>query len=320
MQPRVGVSRRLFDRSGRYEGGPRGSSFVTEILGRYADLVPYSAEMEIGLSTLLEISRLTDQGRLVRPVADPASLMPGELDGYVFGGASAAWTAHVVSLYPSTGSPDATDDRDVFVERLTTAFPSLPVEDADRLDDSTTRETFVERIFARARLRELFHGEWRPRDLVAFHARHKLQLLAHDPARYRQAGRLVAQAGGRPAAEIEADYRRVFEAAMAADATPGRHANALQRALGRIGDLLDDGRRHDVLDTIHAYRRGELPLSVPIALLSGHARDLAGWATEQTYLAPFPAALRPGPPAPATASAMAGTAAPPVGREPAGQR
>lgn len=320
MQPRVGVSRRLLDRSGRYGGGPRGSSFVTEALGRYADLVPYSAEMEIGLSTLLEISRLTDQGRPVRPAADPASLIPGELDGYVFGGTSAAWTAHVVSLYPRTGSPDGTGDRGVFVERLTTAFPLLPVEDADRLDDTTTREAFVERIFARARLRELFDGEWRPRDLVAFHARHKLQLLAHDPARYRQAGRLVARAGGRPAAEIEADYRRVFEAAIAADATRGRHANALQRALGRMGDLLDDGRRHDVLDTIHAYRRGELPLSVPIGLLSGHARGVTGWATEQTYLAPFPAALRPGQPAPPASPAMTETTAPPSLSKPAGQR
>jgi hypothetical protein len=27
----------------------------------------------------------------------------------------------------------------------------------------------------------------RPRDLVDFHTRHKLQILAHDPARYQQA-------------------------------------------------------------------------------------------------------------------------------------
>ena len=73
----------------------------------------------------------------------------------------------------------------------------------------------MERVFAAARLRSLLSGPWQPRHLVAFHARHKLQLLAHDPARYRAAGQVVAGAG--PAAE----YRDLFLAAMASRATPG---------------------------------------------------------------------------------------------------
>ena len=49
-------------------------------------------------------------------------------------------------------------------------------------------------MFAFARLAALLAESWEPRDLVAFHARHKLQLLAHDPGRYRSAGRIVAAA------------------------------------------------------------------------------------------------------------------------------
>jgi uncharacterized protein YbgA (DUF1722 family) len=78
---------------------------------------------------------------------------------------------------------------------------------------------------------------------------------------------------------------------MASPATRGRNANALQHAYSRIGCELDRARRHDLVARIEAYRRGEEPLSVPVALLAHHASDLP-WLAEQTYLRPFPAELR----------------------------
>jgi uncharacterized protein YbgA (DUF1722 family) len=142
-------------------------------------------------------------------------------------------------------------------------------------------------VFAAARLRALLSGPWEPRDLMEFHARHKLQLLAHDPARYRSLGRVVA-AGG-PAA----GYRELFLAALAGRATRGRNANALLHAYSRIGRTLSPPRRSDLVARIDAYRRGEVPLSVPVALLAHYASggDLPRLAA-QTFLAPFPAELR----------------------------
>jgi hypothetical protein len=64
-------------------------------------------------------------------------------------------------------------------------------------------EHFVERLFAQARLRELFDSKWRPSDLIAFHSRHKLQILAHHPAAYRETGRIVAQASTRNRDDLE---------------------------------------------------------------------------------------------------------------------
>ena len=44
---------------------------------------------------------------------------------------------------------------------------------------------------------------------------------------------------------------------------------------------------------IEAYRRGEEPLSVPVALLARYASDGGfPWLAEQTYLRPFPPGLR----------------------------
>ena len=44
---------------------------------------------------------------------------------------------------------------------------------------------------------------------------------------------------------------------------------------------------------IDAYRRGEVPLSVPVALLAHYASGGGlPWLESQTFLAPFPAELR----------------------------
>ena len=78
---------------------------------------------------------------------------------------------------------------------------------------------------------------------------------------------------------------------MASPATLGRTANALQHAYSRIGRQLDRPRRLDLVARIEAYRRGEEPLSVPVALLAHYASGgdfpwLAG--------ANLPQALSPG--------------------------
>ena len=86
-------------------------------------------------------------------------------------------------------------------------------------------------------------------------------------------------------------YRDLFLAAMASPATRGRNANALQHAYSRIGRELDRPRRADLVARIEAYRRGEEPLSVPVALLAHYASGF-GWLAEQTYLRPFPPGLR----------------------------
>ncbi len=96
-----------------------------------------------------------------------------------------------------------------------------------------------------------------------------------------------------PREQTVALYRDVFLAAMASPASRGRNANALQHAYSLIGRELDRPRRHDLVARIEAYRRGEEPLSVPVALLAHYASGGGfGWLAEQTYLQPFPDVLR----------------------------
>ena len=294
-RPRVGVSSCLLGEEVRFNGGHKRYRFLTDELGPHVDWVPYCPEVEIGLGTPREPIRLTTDGRLVNRAgtADHTAAMaalplpsPG-IDGYVFKAKSPSCGIRAIPRYAADGTAADHNAQGLYAARVLTAFPLLAVEDEGRLNDPGLREAFTERIFAAARLRELFSGPWSAGDLVAFHARHKLQLLAHDPVRYRAAGRVVASAGS------ATGYRDLFLAALASPATPGRTANALQHAYSRIGRQLDRPRRLDLVARIEAYRRGEEPLSVPVALLAHHSSggDFP-WLAEQTYLHPYPPGLR----------------------------
>ena len=294
-RPRVGASSCLLGEEVRFNGGHKRYRFLTDELGRYVDWVPYCPEVSIGLGTPREAIRLTADGRLVNRggTADHTAAMaalplPADLDGYVFKAKSPSCGIRAIPRYAEDGHPADHAGRGLYAARVLSAFPLLAVEDEGRLNDPGLREAFTERVFAAARLRALLAGPWSAGDLVAFHARHKLQLLAHDPARYRSAGRVVAAAGNSGAAVA---YRDLFLAAMASPASRGRNANALQHAYSRIGRDLDRPRRHDLVARIDAYRRGEEPLSVPVALLAHYALGLP-WLAEQTYLKPFPPDLR----------------------------
>jgi uncharacterized protein YbgA (DUF1722 family)/uncharacterized protein YbbK (DUF523 family) len=311
-RPRIGVSSCLLGEQVRFNGGHSRCRFLTNELGAHADWVPCCPEMAIGLGSPRETLRLTTAGRLINrsgtadhTAAVAAVPLPPGLDGFVLKSRSPTCGVHGIARYGEGGQPADHRGRGIFAQRLMAAFPLLPVEEDGRLNDDLLREAFAEQVFAAARLRELLSAPWRPRDLITFHARHKLQLLAHDPARYLLAGQVVADAGRIPRAETAATYRELFCAAMAAKATRGRHANALQHAFSRLGKGLDRARREDLLNHIEAYRRGQAPLSVPVALLAHHASSgTLPWLAGQTYLQPFPAELRlrhsvpsrPGPP------------------------
>src|SRR5579862_978649 len=238
-RPRVGVSSCLLGAEVRFNGGHKRFRFLTDELDPWVDWVPYCPEVEIGLGTPREPIRLGVDGRLVNRsgsldhTAAMAGLpLPAGLDGYVFKAKSPSCGIWAIPLYRDDGEASGRHGRGLYAARVMTAFPLLAVEDEGRLNDSGLREAFVERVFAAARLRVLLSGPCQARDLVDFHARHKLQLLAHDPARYRSAGRVVAAAGVAAAGSLDAaaEYGELFLAAMAGPATPGRNANALLHA------------------------------------------------------------------------------------------
>jgi uncharacterized protein YbgA (DUF1722 family) len=214
------------------------------------------------------------------------------LSGYVLKKDSPSCGLERVKVYDEGGVPTRSG-RGIFAARLVERFPDLPVEEEGRLPDPRLRESFVERVFAYSRLRRLFEPTWGRAALVDFHTAHKLILLAHSPAAYRQLGRLVATARDIPRAALERRYTRAFMSALAVPATRSRHSNVLQHMAGYFKDRLDRGSREELGSAIDDYRRELVPLVVPLTLVRHHIRVCGvSYLQGQLYLQPHPKELR----------------------------
>lgn len=227
----IGVSTCLLGERVRHDGGHKRDPFVVETLARRFRLVPVCPEVEIGLGTPREPIRLLRQGadtRLVgvdsgrdqtdrmkafarRRVSELAAL---DIDGYVLKSASPSCGLREVAIYLGGGRVRHTG-RGLFAGALIERLPLLPVEDEGRLRDAAIRESFIERVLAYRRVKTLFAGRWIAADLVRFHEREQMRLLAHDARATRALDRLVARAHERPRRESARRYMTGFMKALA---------------------------------------------------------------------------------------------------------
>jgi len=304
---RVGVSTCLLGRHVRYDGGHKEDAFVTGPLARFVAYVPVCPEVELGMGTPRESVRLVRLGDGVRMVGHRSGTdhtdamrrwaerrvreLEGEdLCGYVLKKDSPSCGMERVKVYAK--GPAARNGRGLFAEALMGRMPLLPLEEEGRLNDPRLRENFIERVFAYRRLKDLFGSRWTVGDLVRFHTGEKLLVLAHDPAAYRALGRLVAAAKGQPRAEVSSEYGQAFMRGLAKLATPGKHANVLQHMAGYFKDLLPHEEKRELHEAITDFRRGLVPLVVPLTLFGHHVRRHGvAWLQGQTYLEPHPKEL-----------------------------
>jgi uncharacterized protein YbgA (DUF1722 family)/uncharacterized protein YbbK (DUF523 family) len=305
---RIGISACLLGEKVRFDGGHKRDPFLTGTFARYVEWVPVCPEAECGLGTPRESMRLVrvkDAVRLltVKTAVDltgrmdafaltrTARLASEDLSGYVLKKDSPSCGLERVKVYDPNGSPTKTG-QGLFAAALVQRLPDLPVEEEGRLSDPRLRENFIERVFAYSRLRELFAGRWTVGSLVRFHTAHKLILMAHSPVAYRQLGRLVAGARAVPRQQFERRYTAAFMAALKTLAVPGRHANVLQHMAGYFKNLLDAESKAELALAIDDYRRGLVPLIVPMTLVRHHVRVHAvSYLADQCYLQPHPKEL-----------------------------
>jgi uncharacterized protein YbgA (DUF1722 family)/uncharacterized protein YbbK (DUF523 family) len=304
---RLGVSACLMGEPVRYDGGHKRDTFLTETLAPFVEWVPVCPELEIGLGVPRDTLRLVGRPRAPQLVVErtgedltPAmqrfarrrldDLATLELDGYVLKRASPSCGLFRVRVYGEGGVPGAVG-RGIFATALVERFPALPVEEEGRLSDPVLRENFIERVFAMARWRAFLARRPRARDLVAFHAAHKLAVLAHSPVHYARLGRLVAAARVVSRSTLD-EYARVLMEALAIRATPARHVNVLEHVAGFFKRRLEVDERAELAEIIAEYRQGLVPLVVPLTLIRHHVRRLAiTYLREQVYLSPHPKEL-----------------------------
>jgi uncharacterized protein YbgA (DUF1722 family)/uncharacterized protein YbbK (DUF523 family) len=308
MRIRVGISACLLGQEVRFDGGHKRDRYITDTLGRFFEWVPVCPEVEMGLGTPRETLRLegdpeaprlvfgktrgdmTDQMQIwTRPRLE--TLAEADLSGYILKSDSPSCGMERVRVYGAGGVPSR-DGVGIYARMLMERFPLLPVEEEGRLHDLPIRENFVERMFCYRRWRDLL-GEGLTRGkLVAFHAAHKLLLLAHSPRHYQELGRLVAAAKQYSMKDLEARYGDLFMTGLKVKATAKKHTNVMQHILGYLKKELDVRDKAELLSVIGDYYKGLVPLVVPLTLFKHHlARIPVPYIQDQVYLTPHPKEL-----------------------------
>ena len=304
---RIGISACLLGDEVRFDGGHKRDRFLTDTLGPFVEWVKVCPEVEMGLGTPRETLRLVaaDGGlRLIttRSGVDHTDAMNAwsaervgeladeQLSGYVLKKDSPSCGMARVKVY---GLPmPERSGRGLFATALMERFPNLPVEEEGRLSDPRLRENFIERVFAYRRLRDVFAGTWTTGALIRFHTAHKMSLLSHSTTAYQTLGRLVAGARGQKPSALRDAYESLFMSTMAKIATPARHTNVLQHMAGHLKRLIDADSKRELQGAIDEYRRGLVPLVVPLTLLRHYVRlHQVAYLAGQTYLEAHPREL-----------------------------
>lgn len=306
---RIGISSCLLGEMVRYDGGHQLDRYLRDTLGTWFEYVPVCPEVELGLPTPRETLRLVeaeDGAHLVfsRSGEDITAKMLAwaekrvlelereQLCGFIFKAKSPSSGMERVKLYDRNGVP-AKKGVGLFARTFMARFPHLPVEEDGRMHDAHLRENFIESVFVFKRWRDLLAKGVDPGGLVDFHTRHKLLLLSHSPELYRELGKLVAQAGKLPIAGVAADYQALLMKTMRLHASLRKQINVLQHLLGYFKRQLSADEKRETLELIEAYRRGSVPLIVPITLINHYVRKYAEpYLSRQYYLQPHPIELQ----------------------------
>jgi uncharacterized protein YbgA (DUF1722 family)/uncharacterized protein YbbK (DUF523 family) len=303
---RIGISACLLGERVRYDGGHKRDPFLVEVFGRHVEWVPVCPEVEMGLGVprdTLRLERRGDHTRLIMPTtaadytermhtftAQRLEALAGEgLCGYILKKDSPSCGMERVRLYMGQGMPHKSG-QGLFAAALMQYFPHLPVEEEGRLNDPRLRENFVTRVFAYQRWQRMTERTISRAALLQFHAQYKFVLVAHSQVGSQRLGRLLAHPERFADDQTLArSYLDGFTEVMRRTPTCRSHTNVLQHLAGYVSDLLDSDERTELTEIIAQYRRGLLPLIVPVTLLRHYVRKFqVPYLLEQVYLTPHP--------------------------------
>lgn len=302
---KVGISACLLGAPVRFNGGHKKSHLCKDVLSQYFTYAPVCPEQAIGLGTPREPIRLVGETNNPRAVGtvnaelDVTDALSAygqrtaaeltDLCGFILMQKSPSCGMERVKVYQYSGHTAEHGGVGLFAAALMRAQPNLPVEEDGRLNDPVLRENFITRVFAYAEWRELLNSGLSRKKLYDFHARYKYQLMANSPADCSALGRLLANNQQLRLGILATQYFSLFMQALKKIANRGSHTNVLQHISGYIKRSLDAEDKHELQTLISQYRKGIVPLIVPLTLLKHHfKRHPDRYIAEQVYLQPHP--------------------------------
>ncbi len=158
---KIVISACLLGKTVRYDGGHKFDRHLAATLGQYAEWVPVCPEVGAGFSVPREAMQLVRETLPPRLVTIESrqnrteefmrwiekkipQLEQEKICGFIFKARSPSCGVHDTPLYSTTGEVVGAGSG-LFAEAVKRRFSSLPIEDEERLRDSSIREIFLER-------------------------------------------------------------------------------------------------------------------------------------------------------------------------------
>lgn len=326
--PVVVVSKCLEFDAVRYDGDRISYDFVRH-LEPFVRFVPVCPEVEIGLGVPRDPVRLVRSGegdpgsgrvpagggdgedagggghvRMLQPATgrDVTAEMVGfardfldglgPVDGFLLKNRSPSCGTGDVKVYAAAeNAPPVGRGPGLFAREVLERFPDLAVENEGRLRNFRIREHFLTLLFALADLRRV-ESSGEMREMVGFHTRYKLVLMAYDQEAMRTLGRVVANPEDRAFGELVRRYREGFAEALSAPPRYTAMINVLEHAAGHFKEELSGQEKRFFQDSLRRYREGRVPVSAVTALVRSWAvRFSSDWLLRQTLFRPYPEEL-----------------------------
>ncbi len=306
---KIGISSCLLGNNVRWNGGHKRDGYLTDTLGQYVKWVPVCPEIEIGLGVPRETLRLmgdpenprlitTKTGidhtaRMKKWAKDRLDALAGEnLCGFIFKCDSPSSGMVRVKVYSEKGMPQK-KGVGIFARAFMDRFPLIPVEDDGRLRNPSIRENFIDQLFALKRWRENRGRRSCVGNVVDFHTRNKLVLMAHSPKHLKEMGALVARGKKLDCGALYGSYETLLLEALRLKTTVKKNYNVLQHVMGYFRKQLTPDEKQELMEVMDHYKQALVPLVVPLTLLRHYVRKYdQPYLREQTWLNPHPTDLK----------------------------
>ncbi|MDH3763057.1 MAG: DUF523 and DUF1722 domain-containing protein [Gammaproteobacteria bacterium] len=294
----IGISSCLIGEKVRFDGGHKQNRYILDTLGEYFSFRPFCPEIAIGLGVPRETIRLVEidgqrqaignknadlnvTDALIQSAQDQKS-WHRQIFGYIVKKDSPSCGMERVRVYHQ--DQPQRNGVGLYTETMMRNFPCLPIEEEGRLGDPVLREGFIKRVFVYRRWHEMLANGLDWAALTEFHGRHKLILYSHNQDTGRRLGReLAAMSQEGIAADYAPRYLEQLMAILSVYAKRSNHVNVLEHIRGYLKRDLDKGDKQELTDSIENYRKGLLPLIVPITLLRHHFRKIPNRYIERSY-------------------------------------
>ncbi|MGZ8191606.1 MAG: YbgA family protein [Methylococcaceae bacterium] len=301
----VGISSCLLGENVRFDGGHKRDSYITGTLGEYFDFHPFCPEVAIGLGIPRPTIHLVKKDNDIRCVgikdpemdvtnrlrgfAEQQKQLHADLCGYIVKKDSPSCGMERVKVF--SGQQPHREGVGIYTQEMMHNNPLLPVEEEGRLGDAGLRENFIQRVYVMYRWKSMLAEGLTPQKLTTFHARHKLIIMSH--ADYRDLGQLLAGLTKDNLQLIAGQYILQLMRILKIVAGRSNHVNVLQHIQGYLKKELTADDKAEMCEVIERYRRGEIPLIVPLTLLKHHFRKSPDpYIEDSYYMSPYPQELQ----------------------------